>query len=358
MAMLVSLFAVTLGGGQGVFASEPPAEIEELKIEDAIIKAQKRNKRLRMQQVNIEYAKVDSEDAYYDYQNAWDMGYEMANMQYSQARINKEYEIKYEDTIKEQIAYDIEGQFDNILELEEKYALGQKALEIQEAKVRHSIKREQLGLGSKNNIYTSKAELNAQKEEMKSINQSLDASYRKLNDAIGGDKETRYKLIKENIYTPLDMKRSLEGQISHAINSDIALWMQEESVKTQELIFTAPGKDGWAPSYGEYMKRKLGYEQGLHNISLSKEGKEKQVKEIYENILALEIQYERLLIEKEEVERKYGIVAKQLELGMTTSLVLEEVRQGIRQIETQENSIIRQHNQLKVLFEKSYLAMG
>lgn len=358
--MLATLFSITLGVKPNVFASEPVDQVKELKIEDAILKAQQRNKRLRMQQSNIAYAEVDSEDAYYNYQNSWDIGFENASAGYSQARINQDYEIKYEETIKEQIAYDIEGQFDNLLELEEKYELAQKGLNIQQQKVNHAVKKEQLGLGSKHDVETVKALLATQKKEIDSLLQSIDAGYRKLNDAIGG-KDERYDLIKENIYEPLDMKRSLQGQVSYAIDSDLGIWKQEESAKNQKITLTAPVFDAFgsrAPTYAEYQKRKIGYEQGLSNVSLSKEGKEKQVKEIYENILALEIQYDRMLIEKEEMQRKYNIVAKQFELGMVTGLVLEETEQGISQIDTQINTIVRQHNQLKILFDKSYLAAG
>lgn len=353
--MMMVLFSLTLGVVPDVFATEPASEIKELKIEEAITKAQQRNRRLRMQQQNIEYAEVDSEDAYYNYQNSWDIGFEKASVGYSQARVNEEYEIKYEETIREQIAYDIEGQFDAIIELEQQYELAQDGLKIQQKKISQAIKKEQLGLGSKNTVATERAILETQNKEMDSLVQSIDAGYRKLNDTIGG-KDERYVLVKENIYTPFEMKKSLQGYVSHSIDSDLALWKQEESAKAQRVMLTAPGNDGWAPTYTEYQKRKISYEQGLSNVSLSKEAKEKQVKEIYENILALEIQHDRLLLEKDEMQRKYEIMEKQFQLGLTVALPLEEMRQGLDKIEVQMNSITRQHNQLKVLFEKSYLA--
>ena len=354
IAMLTILFSLALGVKPNVFALEPMNEIKQLKVEDAILKAQQRNKRLRMQQKEIDYAGADKEDAYYNYQNSWDIGFEAASATYSQTIINQDYETKYEEVIKEQIAYDIEGQFDSLLELEEKYKLAQKGLHIQQQKLNHAIKKEQLGLASKNDLAAAKALLGTQKKEIDSLIQSIDAGYRKLNDAIGG-KDERYNLIKENIYQPLDMKRSLQGQVSYAIDSDLEIWKQEESAKNQKILLTANTING-APTYAEYQKRKIGYEQGLSNVSLSKEAKEKQVKEIYENIMALEIQYDRMLIEKEEMQRKYNIIEKQFELGMVTSLALEETEQGLVQINAQINTIIRQHNQLKVLFDKSYLA--
>ncbi|HHX61804.1 MAG TPA: hypothetical protein GX707_14040, partial [Epulopiscium sp.] len=66
IAMLAMLFSITLGVKPNVFASEPIDQVKELKLEDAILKAQQRNKRLRMQQSKISYAEVDSEDAYYN----------------------------------------------------------------------------------------------------------------------------------------------------------------------------------------------------------------------------------------------------------------------------------------------------
>ena len=353
-SMMMVLFSLTLVGAPNVFASEPANEIKELKIEEAITKAQQRNKRLRMQQQSIEYAEVSSEDAYYNYQNSWDMGFEAASASYSQAQINEKYEVKYEETIKEQIAYDIEGQFDTILELEEQYKLAQSGLKIQQEKINQAVKKEQLGLGSKNAVITEKAVLQTQNKEIDSLMQSIDAGYRKLNDAIGG-KDERYVLTKENSYEPFEMKRSLQGHISYSIDSDLALWKQEESAKAQEILLYASTLNG-APTYTEFQKRKISYEQGLTNVSLSKEAKEKQVKEIYENILSLEIQYDRLLLEKDEMQRKYDVMEKQFELGLIVSLPLEELAQAIGKIDVQISSMTRQHNQLKVLFEKSYLA--
>ncbi len=175
-----------------------------------------------------------------------------------------------------------------------------------------------------------------------------------MNDAIGG-KEERYILVKENSYEPLDMKRSLQGQVSYAINNDIGLWLQEEMAESEKVAFTAPGLDGYAPTYTLYQQRKLSYAQAMNNVSLTKEAKEEQIKQIYENIQALQIQHDKILIDLEEAQRQYEVMKKRYELGMITAMNLEELELGILQHKVQLSSTIRQHNQLKMLFEKSYL---
>ncbi len=68
-----------------------------------------------------------------------------------------------------------------------------------------------------------------------------------------------------------------------------------------------------------------------------------------------EMEYKRQL---EETEQQLKAIKKQYELGMTTDLVVEEIELALMQLEGQINSITRQHNQLKTLFEKPYLDTG
>lgn len=357
IGLLTMLFSVT-----AIHASEPEVVVvesglQELKIEDAIIKAQNRNKKLRMQGTNIEIAKVNKDAAKENYYNSWDMGFEQASSAYSKATANAEYEEKNETIIAEQVAFDVEAQFDDIIELEEKYQLASRNVDIQKQKVSHAVKKEQLGLGSKAATQAEKTKLETQNKDIESLIQAIETEYRKLNDAIGG-KEERYMLVKDNSYEPLDMKRSLQGQVSYAIIKDIGLWLQEEVAQAEEVAFIAPGPDGYAPTYTLYQQRKLGFQKATNDLSLSKEAKEEQVKQIYENIQALQIQHDKILIDIVESQRQYGIMKKRYELGMVTAMNLQELEIGILQNQVQLSSTIRQHNQLKILFEKSYLGVS
>lgn len=353
ITILAILLSLSPAAAPNLMAADTASGVKELKLEDAIEQAQRRSRQLRLQQTKIDYAKVDSEEAYYDYRNGDDYSFEIATTNYSQKKLNEEYETKLEPVIKEQIAFDIETQFDSILELEEKYNLSLNALKVQEQKTNHAIKKLELGLGSESVAKAEKANLEMQKKELEVLKQSIDGGYRKLNDTIGG-KETRYNLIKETIYTPLNMNRSLQGHISHSISTDLTLWLQEESAKLQEGIIVANTING-APTYTEYQKRKLSYAEGMSSASISKENREKLLKDRYDQIIQLEKQYEKELLNLEEARRKYEIVKKQYELEMTTSLALDEAKVGVMQLEVQINSIIRQHNKLKQLFQKSYL---
>lgn len=357
VSLLIMMFSLTTLYGSEVETVVGEDGIQELTIEDAIIQAQKRNKTLKTQKTNIEIAKVNTEAAKdYYYNSAWEVGYEEASANYSKAIVNKEYQVKNEDVMAEQIGFDIENRFDDILELEEKHELLSKNLLIQKQKVAHAMKKEELGLGSNVATKAEEIKLELQNKEKESLIQAIDIEYRKLNDAIGAEEE-RYNLIKENSYEPLEMERSLQGQISHAINSDLGIWLLEELAKTQKGTFTAPnpGPLGGAPTYTLYQQRKLSYEKDLNDIALNKEGKEEQIKQLYENIQALEIQHDKIIIDLEEAQRQYGIMKKRYELGMITALNLEEVELAVLQNELQLSSTIRQHNQLKIMFEKSYL---
>lgn len=333
-----------------------PVIAQELKLEDAILKAQSRNKQLKMQKRQIDYAEADVEDTYYNYLNGSDYLFDIVSTNYSQAQVTKDYEIKREAVLKEQIAYDVENKFDTILELEETYQVAKKNLYIQEEKAKHELKKHELGLASKNSVELEKIALETLRKEVQALEQSIDAEYRKLNDTIGG-KEDRYDLIKENIFTPLEMKRSLQGQISYSINSDPKIWKDEEIAKLQERLLIVNTENG-APTYAEYQKRKIGYEQGMNAVTLSKENKEQNVKDRYEKLLQLEVQYEKALLSLKEIQKKAEVIKKQYELGMTTSLVVEEIELALMQLESQINSITRQHNQLRTLFEKPYLDLG
>ncbi|HHX62670.1 MAG TPA: TolC family protein [Epulopiscium sp.] len=354
ITLLIMLFSLTT-----IHANESkvtPVEngLKELRVEDAIIKAQQRSKKLRMQGTNVEYAKVNKEAAKENYYNSWDIGFEQASASYSKATANETYERKNEEVIAEQVGYEIETQFDDILELEEKYQVGYANLNIQKQKLNHAIKKEELGVGSTIATKAEKTKLQVQNKDMEGLIQAIDTGYRKLNDAIGG-KDERYILVKENIYAPLDMKRSLQGQVSHAINNDIGLWLQEEIAESDKTAFIAQGPDGGAPTYTLYQQRKLSYAQAINNVSLTKEGKEEQIKQIYENIQALEIQHDKIVIDLEEAQRQYNIMKKRYDLGMITLINLEELELGIIQNQAQLSSTIRTHNQLKMVFEKSYL---
>ncbi len=354
VSLLIMMFSLTTLYGSEVETVVGEDGIEELTVEDAVVKAQKRNKRLRMQGTTIELAKVNKDSAKEHYDNVWDGQFQAASSAYSKATANAEYEVKNEALIADQVAFEIETQFDDILELEEKYKLACENLKVQQQKVNHAAKKETLGLGS---IIVTKAEKNQlkiQNKNIESLEQAIETEYRKLNDAIG-EKEEKYTLIKENNYEPLDMKRSMQGQVSYAINSDLGIWLQEEVAESEKVAFIAPGPDGYAPTYTLYQQRKLNYAQALNNVSLSKEGKEEQIKQLYENIQALEIQHDKIIIDLEEAQRQYGIMKKRYELGMITALNLEEVELAVLQNELQLSSTIRQHNQLKIMFEKSYL---
>ncbi len=345
MALLIIVFSFSM-----VYAND----LQELKVEDAIITAQKRNNRLRMQGTNIVSADVDKDSAKEHYYNSGNIGFEQASANYSKATASAEYERKNETIIAEQVAFDIEANFDEILELEEKHELALESLRVQQEKLNHAATRQQLGLGSETATKAEKIKMEIQNKEITGIVQAIDAGYRKLNDAIGG-KEERYKLIKENIYEPLDMKRSLQGQVSYSINKDIGIWLQEKVSDADKVAFIAPGPDGGAPTYTLYQQRKLNYAQAQNNITLSKEVKEQQIKQIYENIQALEIQHDRVLVDLEDVQRQKNIMQKRYDLGMIPYINLQEIELAILQNEVQLNSIIRQHNQLKVIFDKSYL---
>ena len=365
-SLLVMMFSFTM-----VYASEADFFVEkqvqkegvengvkDLTLGNAIIQAQKADKKLKAQKTNIELAKANAEAAKdYYYNQAWEVGYEQASANYEKAMANKEYQIKNESLMEEQIGFDIANRFDDILELEENHKLLLETIKIQKQKITHAIRREFLGLGSKIQVQAEEAKLALQNKELASLVQAINTEYRKLNDAIDGEEE-RYKLIKDNTYEPLDMEKSLDGQISHAINSDLGLWLQEEIAKTAERTFTAPERPGsGAPTYALYQQRKLGFEQSMNDISLNKESKKEQIKQIYENIQALEIQYDKTLMDLAENQRQYRIMEQRYALGMITPIVLDELQLAILQNEMKLSSTIRQHNQLKVLFEKSYLGV-
>lgn len=354
ITLLIMLFSLTT-----IHANESkvtPVEngLKELRVEDAIITAQKRSNKLHRQGTSIELAKVNKEAAKENYYNAWDMGYEQASASYSKAIAQETYETKNEEIMAEQVGYAIETQFDEILDLEEKYQVAYANLNLQKQKLNHAIKKEDLGIGSTAATKAEKTKLAGQNKDIESLLQTIDAAYRKLNEAIGG-KDERYILVKENSYAPLDMKRSLQGQVSYAINNDIDLWLLEEVAKADKVAFIAPGLDGGAPTYTVYQQRKLNNAQAENTVSLTKEGKEEQIKKIYENIQALEIQHDKIVIDLEEAQRQYNIMKKRYDLGMITLINLEELELGIIQNQAQLSSTIRTHNQLKMVFEKSYL---
>lgn len=352
------LIVMMLFSFSSVLASEVVAGedgIKTLTLEEATERAKKRSKQLKLQEKNVEFAKKDLEDAYYGYKNTSEYAYEHANFNYAVKRAEKDYAKKVEPLWEEKIIYEIEAQFDAIIDAEEKYQLSQKQLKVQEQKNRNIVRKEQLGLTSKADIKADNASLDTHKQEIRNLSQTITAEYRKLNDKIGG-KDQRYHLVKENIYAPVDQKRSLEGYISYAIDMNPNIWLQGEVAKLQEGIIGANAMDGsGAPTYTAYEKSKIQYDQGLISVSAIKETAEQGLRDLYQGILELEVQYEKALIGLDEIKRQSSILEKQYELGFIPLLTLEEARVGVIQTETQINSLIRQHNKLKTQFEKSYI---
>lgn len=350
ISLFIMMFSVT-----GLQASELESGLTELTIEDAIEKAQRKDDRLKTHKIDLELAQANEKIARQQYLGVeWSYRPDEVSAAYTKATANRRYQIKNEVVIKDQIAYEIENQFDAILELEEQSELAASRAKVQKEKTNQVIRKEKLGLASTIEVEAEKATLEIGKQEIKTLAQSLDIEYRKLNDAIGGS-EQRYNLIKGNTYEPLDMIGSLEGRVSHAIDSDLGLWLQEQVTDADKTTFLAPGADGYAPTYELYQQRKVAYQKALNDVSLNKEGKKEQVKQIYENILMLELQHDKIVMEIEESKREYDIMKKRYELGMVTSLNLDQLELATLQKKIQLTSIIRQHNQLKEIFDKSYL---
>lgn len=353
LLVIVMLFSIST-----VSASEAKVvqdDVKTLTLEEAVGRAKQRNKQLKLQQKNIDFAKKDLEEAYDDYKNTSEYAYEHANLNYSVKRAEKDYAQKAESLWEEKVTYDVEMQFDAIIDAEEKYDLAQKQLKMQEEKNRNTARKEQLGLASKADIKVNKVSLDTHRQEIKNLDQTITAEYRKLADKIG-NKVQRYHLVKENIYTPVDQKRSLEAYISYAVDMNPSIWLQGEKAKLQEGIIGVNAMDGsGAPTYTAYEKSKIQYEQALMGVSAVKETAELGLKDLYQAILELEIQYEKALISLEEIKRQSSILEKQYELGFIPLLTLEEARLDIIQNRTQINSLIRQHNKLKIQFEKSYI---
>lgn len=254
---------------------------------------------------------------------------------------------------EEQTAYSVKNAMDDI-------SLKLIEMENQQAAVTYAKKvyrtdqlRLEAGAISQKTLDSSRENVTAAEKKLTALQDELDGLYITLNRLVGSDEyETGYPVEYSVSYAPVG-EVDLKKAFSEASQNDPYLWYLQNSVdnadfKLQTYEYNMGGKS--------YTLTQMDLTKARIDLNATKANLEKTLRSRYNQLLQLENSIDQLEDQKKTLGKNIDLLWTLYDAGLQTRQALEEALQNERTISYNLLSLKINHEHLKAIFEKPYLA--
>lgn len=264
------------------------------------------------------------------------------------------------DLLKDQIAYEVKRNYNEILQSEENLELA--GLVVEQAQMQNRIQQTQLVHGVVSAHQKQQAE-NNYKEAQERYNlaqQTLEHTYEKFNDLLGISREEKRELVDVPAWEPLK-NFNLTRHIATVKENSTTVWLTQQQVDIAKLdlsmyVFNDPYT--YIPNPIPYDAKKIEVQKAENTVIDTQQQLESIVRSTYNNLQQLEQQYAAQEIGLDKAKQEYELIKIKYDAGMAIPLELVSAELAVTQIEGQMKDTVIQYDNLRVALEKPWLLGG
>lgn len=320
-----------------------------LTYQEAINKGIKKSSDYNIAIINNEKAGSSNEDFYLTYGT------------YNLAAVQTKQDLKLMDQWSEmqiaitadRVGNNVKNQMDNISLILAEKKLTEDNISFLDYKVKMEDLKYQYGVASKAELDNIKLQQTSEKQKLTTLQKKMEGEYLKLNDLLGNPPNTFYELEYQVEYQPIG-EVDLEAKVREDSDEDPYLWYAKQNVSNKEfkLItyeYNVLGGKSWTLT-------DLDVSQARQNLADTTKGLERVIYERYNSLQQMEQSLKTLSINREQAKNAANLVGVQFVAGTATKAQVEEAQVNVSKIDFEITKLKQQYEQLKVLFEKPYLA--
>ncbi|MDD4390243.1 MAG: stalk domain-containing protein [Eubacteriales bacterium] len=237
------------------------------------------------------------------------------------------------------------------LKLKERDLL-QENITFLEYKLRLENLKYSAGLISKVQLDKAEASFSKEKIALNILNQEIIGERAKLNNALGSPSEQILDFEYSTSYSPVGAV-DLDRKVKDNLGSDPYIWLAKESAASKEFkLLTYEYNILGGQSY---LMTQLDLTEAKRSLKDMENSLETTIRTRYNTLLTLEENIANLETDLTETKRAVNALWLQYDLGMITKAELQEMQLNIPKIELGIETLKKQHEQYKVLFERPYL---
>ncbi len=334
--------------------------ITDLTVEDAINKAINYSRNLKNMDESNDIAEIDQMVTRYAWQSAADP---TSNVTYAIALRNLTNSLRNYDSNKEaekeKIEYNVKQLFYGLKDAEKSIELYDEGIDLSMRQLK--IYDVMLKVGKMSQVQYNEAVTACEtlKANKLSLENSVDAAYRNLNQLMGESINKKYNLIIDDVeYKPVSSELSLDTAISKGLAANVTLKNLSDSVDVAKM--TVDTYDYRATTGVTNSNRETTisqYEQASRGLTDTKTALTAGITTVYDNIKNAESTYQQNVLKLKDMENELNVMETQLKLGKTTQIEVDQYKYSIEQLEAQQESAVRSHELLIMQFNNSNLIM-
>lgn len=284
----------------------------------------------------------------------------LSNLQYSLASLQAKQDLKLMDKWSEmqvlitadRVSNNVINAMDELSILLEEKKVSESKIDFYEYKLRMDKLKFDNGMLSSFELENTKSLLSSEKQKIIGFDKKIDLAYLKINNMLERNDSDKYEFEYSMDYAPVG-EIDLDSKIRKDASEDPYLWYAQQNLESKEFKLVTyeynSGGQSWTFTDMDVTKAKL-------DLDETKKAYEKTIKERHNNLLQLEDSIKTLEISLEQAQKNTNILSVQFVSGKVTKAQVEEAQQNVANLELEIKKLKQQHCQLKVLFEKPYLA--
>ncbi len=338
--------------------SNDPADIKDLTVDQAVEKAINYSRNLKNIDENIDIAEIDEKVTRYAWQSTDDattsVTYSVSLRQLANSLKNYNNNKEVE---KEKIVYNVTQLFYGLKDAERSIGLYDEQIELTKRQL--EIYKVMLSVGKMSQVeydgYVTECE-NLEASRL-SIENSIDSTFRTLNQLMGENVNTKYNIVVDGMeFEPVSSELNISGAVAKALATNQSLKELADTVDlakyTKDTYYyrdlTGETNSNKETIDSNYAQASRGYEDAKKNLVVSING-------IYDDIKNAESEYKQNASKLKDMQSQLTVKETQLSLGKTTQIEVDAYKLTIEQLEAEMESAVRSYDLLVRQFNNSDL---
>lgn len=348
--MLFSLSIAAYGEDSNVEENEVQDSEIELTLEDAIKYALEYSRDIKIQELDIKRAELQYEQSKSDIRDFEEQIEEYENLPSElkflmrgetipiieknllelgvlerQAKLSKQISIWNREIKENEIKYNVEKAYFDLLQREKELELANEGLELAKNQYEQSKKMYELGNISNQQLLSVELAVAQAQSSVDMAEMAYQIQLMNFNNILGLPLESKVKLldkIEEKEYEEIDLEKVIET----AMENSAVIKVAQENYELAELTFKAVKAKHVTPNQYKYREQEIAVEQAAKALENTRNGVEMAVRASYYNLVAYEKQIKTYEKAVENAQSSYELAELSYNLGKNTS---SEVTQAL-----------------------------
>ncbi len=332
---------------------------EGLTIEQAIEKALSYSKTLQQADLDIEKAEVQRDSLadtvkFIPLEASGSAEADQAYTALVSADISWSMTKKTKDINEDKIALSAFSAYIDVLKAQENLQYYQEALSKAQTEWKVANIKYQQGLISSLEKSSADVQYLSAQKAVSSAEDQLTTAYQALNKLIGSRVDDRLILSQKPAYQQLVIDE-LEAAVNRAVDANPSIWLAGQNIDLAKLQLSL--FDWTSGNSNSYRASEITIEKAELSAVEARSELRQAVRNIYYNILALEISYTMQEEAVKLAEDNLRVKTLMNSVGMATKLDIQTAELDLQKARYDLDAIVYQHEYLKLVFEKPWAAM-